>query len=327
MAERPNNPSLGIIVPCYNEEAVLPLLQAELRRFMDAIGLPVRVLLVDDGSQDGTFAALQEASRQDARFAGLRFSRNFGHQTAVSAGLRHIAGDMVAVLDADMQDPPSVIAAMIEKWREGYDVVYGIRTNRKEGLLMRAAYAAFYRILKAAANIDLPLDAGDFSLMDRRVVDYLNRLPEHNRFVRGLRGWVGFRQTGIPYERAARHAGAPKYNFRRLLNLALDGIISFSSLPLRMASWLGVLASGVGFGLLLWAVFSALVLQRTPSGWASLAVMLLFFSGVQLLVLGIFGEYLGRIFEEVKNRPHYIVSDLTGWAAEEAGPPRPAPRP
>ncbi len=310
---RPAKPELGLVIPCFNEAQVLPRLVAELESFIALSEVPCRVLFVDDGSRDDTRRMLDEACARQPAFACLSFSRNFGHQTAVSAGLRYIRGDLVAVLDADLQDPPAVVLRMIDQWRAGFDVVYGVRTNRKEGRLLRGAYALFYRLLKRMANIDIPLDAGDFSLMDRRVVDFINAMPEHNRFVRGLRGWVGFRQTGLPYERAARQAGEPKYNLRRLMKLALDGFISFSTVPLRLATWIGVLTSGLGFLLALWAVGSAFFLQKVPPGWASLAVMLLFFGGIQLIVLGIIGEYVGRIFEEVKNRPHYLVAGSSGW--------------
>lgn len=309
-------PVVGLVFPCYNEEQVLPRLLGEIDRFLATSPLEVRVLFVDDGSRDRTFDLLAEACATDPRKACVRFSRNFGHQTAVTAGLKLIQGDVVAVLDADLQDPIDVVPRMIDAWREGADVVYGVRQNRKEGVLLRAAYALFYRILKKIANIDLPLDAGDFSLMDRRVVDQINAMPEHNRFVRGLRGWVGFKQVGLPYERAARAAGVPKYNLKRLMRLAFDGVVSFSSAPLKLAIWLGAMTSLVGFVLLLWALVSALFLERTPPGWASLAVLLLFFSGVQLLVLGIIGEYVGRMFEEVKNRPLFVESQRVGWIAD-----------
>lgn len=315
---RPATPELGLVIPCYNEEQVLPRLFAELEAFMQQAGVPCRVLFVDDGSRDGTRQLLEDACARQPAFAAVTLSRNFGHQTAVSAGLRFSRGDIVAVLDADLQDPPAVVLQMIERWRAGYDVVYGVRANRKEGWLLRAAYALFYRLLKRMANIEIPLDAGDFSLMDRRVVDFINQMPEHNRFVRGLRGWVGFRQIGLKYERAARQAGEPKYNVRRLMKLALDGFVSFSTVPLRLATWIGALTSGLGFLLALWAIGSAIFLQKVPPGWASLAVMLLFFGGIQLVVLGIIGEYVGRIFEEVKNRPHFLVASSAGWVATQA---------
>jgi len=312
---RPDPPTLGLVIPCYNEEAVIPQLLAALEELQARADFPVRVLFVDDGSLDRTFELIRSASLRNAALACLRFSRNFGHQTAVTAGLRHVIGDVVGVLDADLQDPPAVLLEMVAKWREGFDVVYGVRRNRKEGLPLRCAYAAFYRLMKRAANVDLPLDAGDFCVMDRRVVDCLNRMPEHGVFMRGLRAWVGFRQTGLPYDRAARAGGDSKYSFARLVNLAVQGLVSFSSVPLRLAAWLGLLASGVGFCLMVWALVSALLLDRIPPGWASLAVMVLFFSGVQLIVLGIMGEYLGRIFEEVKNRPHFVIESSVGWVA------------
>lgn len=322
---RPAQPELCLVIPCYNEEAVLPRLVAQLADFVRATPHPVRVLLVDDGSRDRTFALIEEACRANPAFGGLRFSRNFGHQTAVSAGLRFARGDVIGVLDADLQDPLAVVSQMLARWREGYDVVYGVRQNRKEGALLRGAYALYYRLLKSIANIDLPLDAGDFSLMDRRVVELINAMPEHNRFVRGLRGWVGFRQIGLPYDRAARAAGETKYSWRRLFKLAFDGIVSFSSAPLKVAIWLGIATSILGFLLIVWALVSTLFLSRTPPGWASLAVLVLFFSGIQLLMLGIIGEYVGRVFEEVKNRPLFIVDRQSGWPAAPGTPPRTSP--
>lgn len=312
---RKDNPALGIVIPCYNEEEILPRLVRELQEFAARLPFPCRFLFVDDGSRDRTLDLLHDACEADSRFGCISFSRNFGHQTAVSAGLKFVAGDIVAVIDADLQDPPEVILEMLEKWKQGYDVVYGVRKNRKEHLFLRAAYSLFYRLLKRIAHTEIPVDAGDFSLMDRTVVDYINRMPEHNRFVRGLRSWVGFRQIGLPYERAGRQAGAPKYNIIRLTQLAMDGLISFSSVPLRLAAWIGALASVLGFVLLVWAFVSAFMLKNPPPGWASLAVILLFFGGIQLLILGTIGEYVGRIFEEVKNRPLFIIADKAGWAA------------
>lgn len=312
---RKERPEVGIIIPCYNEEDVVPMLLARLAAIFQKWPYPVYVLFVDDGSRDRTYELLAAACAKNANLACLRFARNFGHQTAVSAGLSRVRGDVVAVIDADLQDPPEFILDMVAKWREGYEVVYGIRTNRKEGPVLRMAYALFYRILKKIANIDLPLDAGDFSLMDRTVVDQINAMPEHNRFIRGLRGWVGFRQVGLPYDRQSRQAGEPKYNLRRLMNLAMNGIISFSSVPLQFASWFGALASFAGFTLMLVVVVIGLFFGKTPPGWASLAVIILLFGGIQLVVLGIIGEYIGRIFDEVKNRPGFIVRDAAGWVA------------
>lgn len=317
-SERPSQPELGIIIPCFNEEAVLPVLIGRIRTLISGFSSPARVLFVDDGSVDRTHELIAAACREDDRLACIRLSRNFGHQIAVSAGLRHIRGDCVVVLDADLQDPPEIIPDMLAKWREGYDVVYGVRTNRKENLLLRAAYAAFYRILKRTANVEIPLNAGDFSLMDRKVVDQIITMPEHNPFMRGLRGWVGFRQIGLSYDRPAREAGAPKYDFRRLARLALDGLLSFSSAPLHIAAWAGALFSALGFLLLIWIVMNGLLRGEAPAGWVSLSVLVLFFGGIQLLVLGIIGEYVGRIFEEVKNRPRFIVDRMDGWVTTDS---------
>jgi len=321
--------TLDVVIPCFNEQDVVPLLLAELRTFADSLPCSVRFLFVDDGSTDRTRELLDRACLDDSRMACIHFSRNFGHQIAVSAGLRHSTGDVVAVIDADLQDPPSVIGGMLGKWREGFDVVYGIRQNRKEGVFLRLAYTLFYRALRRIASVDIPLDAGDFSLMDRVVVNHLNAMPEHDRFMRGLRGWLGYRQVGFPYERQARRAGPAKYNLRRLFGLAIGGFINFSSVPLRVASWVGAMSSIAGFALMLWAGGHVVMHRQAPPGWASLSVMVLFFGGVQLLVLGIIGEYIGRIFEEVKNRPHFVVSHTSGWLAEPvadvAGHSRPTP--
>ncbi len=325
--QRKENPTLGMVIPCYDEEAMMPRLIEELKIFAGRLSSPCRFLFVDDGSRDRTANIMFEACQQDERFGFLSFSRNFGHQTAVSAGLQFVEGDVVAVIDADLQDPPEVILEMLELWKQGYDVIYGVRRDRKEHALLRAAYMAFYRLLKRISNTEIPLDAGDFSLMDRKVVDHINRMPEHNRFVRGLRSWVGFRQIDHPYQRARRQAGATKYNLFRLTQLAFDGLISFSSIPLRLAAWVGAFTALLGFALLVWAFVAAIVLKNPPPGWASLAVILLFFGGVQLLILGIIGEYIGRIFEEVKNRPLYIIADKAGWVARREEDPCPTPTP
>ncbi len=311
---RNSDPVVGIVIPCFNEEQVIPRLIESLSTFLDSLLYSGRVIFVNDGSTDATGQLLDAACAADARFGCLHFSRNFGHQLAVSAGLAVLDTDAVCVLDADLQDPPEALLEMLQRWKEGYDVVYGVRRNRKEGLLLRTAYAGYYRLLKYVSNVDLPLDAGDFCVMDRRVVTLLNEMPEHNRFVRGLRAWVGFRQIGVEYDRQARAAGKSKYSLPRLSKLALDGLIGFSLAPLRLAIWLGVAASVMGFGLLVWAVAQALFYKETPSGWASLAVMILFFGGIQLLMLGIIGEYVGRIFDEVKQRPNYVISSISGWA-------------
>ncbi len=309
-------PEICLVFPCCNEEEVLPdLLQA--LKVLD-LGIPTRFLFIDDGSTDGTLSLLQKACDSNPQMAYLSFSRNFGHQVAVSAGLKHARGDLIAVLDADLQDPPELLSQFIAKWREGFDVVYGIRTNRKESWFLRFCYHNFYRLLEKTSNIQIPRDAGDFALMDRRVVEVINALPEHNRFVRGLRGWVGFRQAGIKYARPARHAGKPSYNMKRLTRLALDGLLSFSSAPLRLSAWLGAGAALLGFGYLVYALGVFMSGKDLPEGWTSTVVLILFLGGVQLMVLGILGEYLGRIFEEVKGRPHYVMNEYAGWLTESS---------
>ena len=315
---RPATPTLGLLFPAYNEEPVLPAL-LKILGDLD-LGVPHRVLFVDDGSTDRTLAILQEACRKDSRLACVSFSRNFGKEAAVAAGFQMIQGDIVAVLDADLQDPLELLRDFIEKWREGYDVVYGIRQNRKEGLALRAAYKTFYWLLSKVSSIDIPRDAGDFALMDRRVVDAITALPERNRFMRGLRGWVGFRQIGVPYSRPARHAGVTHFNFRRLSRLAIDGLISFSSVPLQISSWAGGIMALVGFAYLLYIVVLYLTGAPMPPGWASIIVLVLLLGGIQLLVLGIIGTYLSRIFEEIKRRPHFVTQSAHGWLTRTEKP-------
>ena len=310
---RPESPELGLVIPCFNEQEVLPKLVTELDRFMASVPYKVSILFIDDGSRDATYEQLLKACADDPRKACLKFSRNFGHQTAVSAGLAHIRGDVIGVIDADLQDPLDVLGQMVEKWREGHDVVYGVRRNRKEGAILRFCYAAFYRLLKRMANIDIPLDSGDFCVMDRRVVDVINRMPEHNRFIRGMRGWAGFKQLGFEYDRSARAAGETKYNLSRLLKLAFDGLVSFSTVPLRLASLLGMVAGTLGLLYLLYAIVIKVVDPSAPIGWASTIAVIIFFGGVQLLVLGIIGEYLGRVFDESKHRPLFIIDRRDGW--------------
>ncbi len=311
MTTRKPNPELGLVIPCFNEAEVLPELIRTIERL--SLGVPLRVLFVDDGSTDGTQALLTEACQSDPRLACLSFSRNFGHQTAVTAGLRHVPGDIVAVMDADMQDPPALLATFIERWRQGYDVVYGIRRDRKESWPLRCAYWLFYRLLSRVSDTDIPQDAGDFALMDRRVVDVMNAMPEHNRFVRGLRRWAGFRQTGVTYSRPLRQAGRSKYNMHRLTRLAFDGLLSFSSAPLRLSVWMGTAAAVLGFCYLTYAVIGFFLSDNAPEGWTSTVAIILLLGGVQLVVLGIIGEYVGRVFEEVKDRPHFVVRSVAGW--------------
>lgn len=299
----------GLIIPCFNEEEVIPLLLEELCDFERECPARLCVLFIDDGSHDRTATLLSAACRENPNYELIRFARNFGHQAAVSAGIDHIDADVVGIIDADLQDPPRVLLGMLQKWDTGYEVVYGVRKNRKENILLRFSYSLFYRILKRMANIDIPLDAGDFCIMDRQVVNEIRKMNEHHRFIRGLRGWVGFSQFGFEYERQARQAGLPKYDFSKLLKLAFDGLVTFSSVPLRISAWVGALASIFGLIYVFYAVTVFFIKETVPSGWTSLVVIVIFFGGIQLIVLGILGEYIARIFDEVKNRPHYIIRE------------------
>ena len=255
---------------------------------------------------------MRDLAAADARVRTIELARNFGHQVAISAGLDHARGNGVIVMDADLQDPPEVLPEFIAKWREGHDVVYAIREQRKEHVLKRAAYAAFYRLLQRVANIEIPLDAGDFCIMDRRVVELLTSMPERNRFVRGIRSWVGLNQVGLAYERHARYAGRPKFTFTRLVYLALDGLVSFSYLPLRVITMLGLAVSFVSLVLALFYAVKRLTVGLNPPGFATLVVAIFFLAGMQLITIGVIGEYVGRIFEEVKRRPLYVVRRTSG---------------
>jgi polyisoprenyl-phosphate glycosyltransferase len=307
--------TLSIIVPAYNEQAVLPEFFDRLRAALASVPCVAEILFVDDGSQDGTAAILERFAEGDSRVRVLRLTRNFGHQAALCAGLDHCTGDAAVLIDADLQDPPELIGSFYTKWREGHDVVFGLRRRIEEGYLKRIVYHSFYELLHALANIDIPLDTGDFSLMDRRVVDGLRALPERTRFLRGLRSWIGFRQTGIEYSRNARVSGQSKYSVAKLFKLAFDGIVSFSTAPLKLALVLGLLVSVGGFGLILLLVYLRLMRSFDLPGWTSLMVVVLFLGGIQLITIGIVGEYVARIYEEVKARPLYLVARRIGFSA------------
>lgn len=318
---RPQRPLVSVVFPVYNERENLDTLMSRVHPVLErAADGSFEVVFVDDGSRDGSGEMLDAISEGDRRYKVIHFSRNFGHQAALQAGLDATQGSAVVLMDADLQDPPELIYRFIEKWREGYEVVYAIRKKRKESPWKRMAYATFYRTMKFIAEIDTPLDAGDFCLMDRRVVQTLVALRERNRFLRGLRSWAGFRQVGVEYERASRNAGEPKYTFRKLVGLALSGYIGFSSLPLRLAAWLGLSSATAGFLLALWVLLSKLFLPHIPQGWASTIAVILFVGGVQLIMLGVIGEYLGRVYDEVRQRPLYIVSSQAGFSEKQGVP-------
>ncbi|MGD9647188.1 MAG: glycosyltransferase family 2 protein [Pirellulales bacterium] len=316
---------ISVVIPCFNEEAVLEKLFGRLSRVAETWGAPFEVILIDDGSRDRTWDLMLAQHRRDPRWKLIRFARNFGHQTALRAGLHAASGDVIAVLDSDLQDPPEILDQFFAKWSEGYDVVYGVRQNRKEHVLLRTAYASFYRLLSMLAEVDVPLDAGDFSVIDRRIVDELKQMPERKPFIRGLRSWVGFRQIAIPYDRASRAAGETKYSFRRLIGLAVDGILSSSLVPLRLATWMGACVSMIAF---VGAVFTlaiglfpsafAAIGMRPVPGTVSVIIAVLFIGGVQLLCMGITGEYVGRIYENVKGRPFWVIHETLGVDEPEA---------
>lgn len=319
MTSREPGASLSVVIPCYNEEAVLPLLEQRVIATLAALSSDWEIIFIDDGSRDATYALLCDLHAREPRAKVIRLSRNFGHQTAVWAGLHYAKGDVVSILDADLQDPPELLSECLARWREGYDVVYAVRQKRKENPFKRAAYRTFYRLLKFVADIDVPLDSGDFCVLDRRVVTVLRQMDERNVFVRGMRAWTGFRQVGIPYERAARAAGESKYPFSKLVNLALNGIFSFSTFPLRIATWMGLGSVTLSFAAILfvlaWRVIGFEFMGRVAAsvpGWAGGVVAILFIGGVQLLILGIMGEYIARIYDEVKRRPRWVVGESLG---------------
>jgi dolichol-phosphate mannosyltransferase len=314
MTNNAANPVFSIIAPVYNEEPVLEILYQRMSSVMDATGETWELILVDDGSRDRSAEIIGELHARDPRVRGMSFSRNFGFQVAVSAGLDMSRGDAVVLIDADLQDPPEVIPEMAAKWREGYDVVYGVRASREGETWFKLLTAkAFYRVIDRITGVDIPLDTGDFRLMDRQVVEAIKRMPERNRFLRGMVPWVGYKQTGVEYHRAARVAGDSKFtSIRQMGPFAANAITSFSYFPLQIATYLGFIIAGIS----LLAIIGVIVLRLTSSGellgQATTLVAVLFLGGVQLISLGIIGEYLGRIYDEVKQRPLYLVGKKWG---------------
>jgi len=318
----PATPLLSVVVPLFNEELNVDQLYRRLVASLAHLGGPYELVFVDDGSRDATPRLLDEMQEKDASIVVIHLSRNFGHQSAVSAGLDYARGRAVIVMDGDLQDPPEVLLQFVRRWEEGFDVVYAIREKRKENPAKRLGYSAFYRIMNAISDLDIPLDSGDFCLMDRKVVDALKALPERMRFVRGLRTFVGFRQTGIAYERAAREAGRPKYTLRALIGLAINGLVSFSSYPLRLMTYVGIGTALLAALLTVWVVVDAFSNHSAPRGWASVIVTVLFLGSIQMVGMGIVGEYVRLIFIESKGRPFYIVGEYRSHdrpAAERRG--------
>lgn len=306
---------LSVVLPVFNEAENIPELYGRLCRVLADLEAStgrkgIEILFVNDGSSDASAELIAKLRQQDARVRLISFSRNFGHQAAISAGIDHSSGKAVILMDADLQDPPELLRQMLELWRSGAQVVYTVRHKRKESFFKRSAYFTFYRLLQLVSNIDIPLDSGDFCLMDRQVVDQIKSLPEKHRFLRGLRSWIGFRQVALHYEREERYAGKTKYTLRKLVRLALDGILSFSSFPLRLATYSGLVTSLAGCIYLTYTIGHYLRGGVAPPGWTSLIVLVLLIGGVQLILLGAIGEYIARIYDETKRRPNYIVREF-----------------
>jgi dolichol-phosphate mannosyltransferase len=303
-------PTLSIIAPIYNEKESLPELLRRVGAVMDGLGETWELILVDDGSSDGSTDQIRALAAQDEHIRPVIFARNFGHQIAVTAGLDYSRGDAVVIIDADLQDPPEVISEMVAKWREGFEVVFAVRTEREgESWFKLFTASLFYRLIFRITDVKIPLDTGDFRLMDRKVVDVMNSMHERHRFLRGMSAWVGFRQTGVNYKRASRFAGETKYPFRKMFKLALNAITGFSYFPLQVATYIGFVAAGLSLLFIPVVIIERLIGDRAFLGQATTLVAVLFLGGVQLICVGILGEYIGRIYDEVKGRPLYIVRD------------------
>ena len=315
--------TLDAVVPVFNEEAILPELNRRLADSLEGLPYGWRIIYVDDGSRDRTPELLAGFAAEDPRVGVVHLSRNFGQQLAISAGLAMTGGDAVVLLDGDLQDPPEVIPLLVEKWEDGYDVVYALKRDRKEALPKRVLFSLFYQVLRRLSNVDIPADAGNFSLMDRSVADVIKSMPERDRYVSGLRAYVGGRQTGVEFERAARYAGQPRQSPLKLMRMATDAFFAFSELPLRLATVMGFIVSGVAFVVLLNVLYQKLISGAAILGWASTMTSILFLGGIQLIAVGVIGEYIGRIYNEAKGRPAWVVGryrNLSGGAIESARP-------
>ena len=322
---RAEQPVLSVVVPIWNEEEVIPEVYRRMTAVLEGLGEPYELILVNDGSRDRSGEMLRELHGYDRRVKVIQFARNFGHQVAITAGMDYARGDAVVVIDSDLQDPPEVIPEMVAKWREGYEVVYGVRTEREgESAFKLWTARLFYRLIRSMTSVEIPVDAGDFRLMDRRAAQTMRALREKHRFMRGLSSWVGFKQYALPYRRKARFAGSTKYPLSKMFKLATDAVTNFSYLPLQFATYMGFVSAFLALVGLIIAVVGRLFWPGAIEGQATTLVTVLFFGGVQLISLGIIGEYLGRIYEEVKARPLYIVADALGYDQENPLPPQQA---
>lgn len=305
----------SFLVPLYNEEETLPELVRRLGAIANSLDSPTEIVLVNDGSRDNSAELLRQFQQQDSRICYISLARNFGHQIAVTAGLHFVRGDVVVILDADLQDPPELIPEMILQWRSGFQVVYAQRRARAQESIWKRGFAfVFYRVLAQLSNVEIPIDTGDFCLLDRSVVEVLNRMPERTRYLRGLRSWVGFRQVAVMFDRDPRFAGSVKYTFRKSFKLAISGIVSFSQVPLRLAMYVGLLAALVALMMALLILYWRIFVPNSPlAGFTMILVAIFFLGAVQLVSIGILGEYIGRIYEEVKGRPLYTVAEVSGF--------------
>lgn len=303
-------PTLSIIIPIYNEEGNIPVLYERLTKVMQELGESYELVFINDGSKDNSLALVMELAQKDDRVKYLDFSRNFGHQIAVTAGIDAAKGDALVIIDADLQDPPELIREMFEKYKEGFEVVYAKRRKRKgETIFKKFTAKIFYRTLARITTLDIPLDTGDFRLIDRKVAEVLKKMPEQNKYIRGQIAWIGFKQTYVEYDRDSRHAGETGYTLRKMLRFALDGITGFSNLPLRLATVAGFTVSGIAFLLMIYALISRFIWKDYEPGWTSLILSVLFIGGIQLIAIGIIGEYINRISTNVRNRPLYVVRE------------------
>lgn len=320
--------TISVVAPVFNEDGNILELYRRLTAVLKSLGVAYEIVFVDDASRDGSARILAELAEADPAVRTVHFSRNFGHQVAVTAGLHFARGDAVVTMDSDLQDPPELLPELIAAWRRGNKIVFARRVRReREGVTKRLFAFLYYRVLARLAEVQIPVDTGDFCLLDRQVVDLLNGMPERNRYLRGLRSWTGFSQTDVPFERPPRLAGEPKYNFWKSLGLALDGLVSFSRVPLQMATWLGFITGGFALLMMLLVIYWRFFTSSRLTGIGALTAAVFLIGAIQLITVGILGEYVGRIYEEIKNRPLYVVKDLRGFARPDTMPlPSPVAR-